>query len=87
MASHYGHFPHPLVYIEWFRPLRDLEPATGLYRLARSTRNQLRFGADVSVQDLFQAGHLMPRFGADKEYVSWLSGDVLECADGFYINP
>jgi hypothetical protein len=87
LPSHYGNFPHPLAYIEWFRPLRAPEPATGLYRLARSTRNQRRFGAVISVQDIFQAGHLMPRFGAGKVDASWLSGDVLERADEFYVNP
>ncbi|KIK32754.1 hypothetical protein CY34DRAFT_56743, partial [Suillus luteus UH-Slu-Lm8-n1] len=26
LPSHYGQFAHPLVYIEWFRPLREPEP-------------------------------------------------------------
>ncbi|OJA12402.1 hypothetical protein AZE42_10038 [Rhizopogon vesiculosus] len=43
-----------------------------------------RFGAVISVQDLFQAGHLMPGFRAGEVDVSWLSGDVLERADEFY---
>ncbi|KAG1724981.1 hypothetical protein EDB19DRAFT_1897836 [Suillus lakei] len=39
LPSHYGIFPHPLAYVEWFRPLCVPEPATNLYRLARLTCN------------------------------------------------
>ncbi|KAG1720164.1 uncharacterized protein EDB91DRAFT_1240430 [Suillus paluster] len=70
-----------------FQPLRDPEPATNLYRLARSTRNQWCFTSVISVQDLLQAAHLMPRFGLSKVDVSWINGDVLELADEFYVNP
>ncbi|KAG1898632.1 uncharacterized protein F5891DRAFT_1129435 [Suillus fuscotomentosus] len=87
LPSHYGKFPHPLAYVEWFRPLRDPEPATNLYRLARSTRNQWRFASVISVRDLLQAAHLMPRFGSSKVDVSWINGNVLELADEFYVNP
>ncbi|KAG1845658.1 hypothetical protein F4604DRAFT_1595466 [Suillus subluteus] len=37
LPSHYGEFPHLLVYVEWFCPLRNPEPVTDLYRLAYST--------------------------------------------------
>ncbi|KAG1866944.1 hypothetical protein C8R48DRAFT_599934 [Suillus tomentosus] len=87
LPSHYGKFPHPLAYVEWFRPLHDPEPATNLYQLARSTRNQRRFASVISVRDLLQAAHLMPRFGSSKVDVSWINGDVLELADEFYVNP
>ncbi|KAG1764573.1 hypothetical protein EV702DRAFT_981994 [Suillus placidus] len=87
LPSHYGKFPHLLAYVEWFRPLCDPEPVTNLYRLARSTRNQQRFTSIISVQDLLQAAHLMPRFGLSKVDVSWINSDVLELADEFYVNP
>lgn len=87
LPPQYGKFPHPLAYVEWFRPLRDPEPATNLYRLARSTRNQRRFAAVISIQVLLQAAHLIPRFGSSKVDVSWVNGDVLELADDFYVNP
>ncbi|KAG1734399.1 uncharacterized protein EDB91DRAFT_1238423 [Suillus paluster] len=87
LPCHYGKFPHPLVYVKWFRPLHDPEPATNLYQLARSTRNQRCFASVISVQDLLQAAHLMARFGSSKVDVSWINGDVLELADEFYVNP
>ncbi|KAG1906491.1 uncharacterized protein F5891DRAFT_941482 [Suillus fuscotomentosus] len=87
LPSQYGEFPHPLAYIEWFRPLCEPEAATRLYRVAQSTRNQQRFAAVVSVQDLLQGGHLFPRFGSGKVDVSWINSDVLELADEFYVNP
>ncbi|KAG1791700.1 uncharacterized protein HD556DRAFT_1309765 [Suillus plorans] len=60
LPSHYSKFPHSLAYVEWFRPLRDLELVTNLYRLARLTRNQRHFTSVISVRDLLQAAHLMP---------------------------
>ncbi|KAG1798045.1 hypothetical protein EV424DRAFT_1352616 [Suillus variegatus] len=87
LSSQYGEFPHPLAYIEWFRPLREPEAATRLYRVAWSTRNQQRFAAVISVQDLLQGGHLFPRFGSGKVDVSWINSDVLELANEFYVNP
>ena len=87
LPSHYGNFLHPLAYIEWFRPLRDPEPTTGLYRLGWSTRNQRRFAAVISVQDIWQACHLMPKFGSGKVAAPWVNGDVLELANEFFINP
>ncbi|KAG1831199.1 hypothetical protein DFJ58DRAFT_719589 [Suillus subalutaceus] len=79
LLSHYGNFSHPLAYIEWFRPLREPEPTTKLYRLAQSTCNQRRFTA--------VAGHLMPRFGSSKVEASLINGDVLELTNDFYFNP
>ncbi|KIK36139.1 hypothetical protein CY34DRAFT_109646, partial [Suillus luteus UH-Slu-Lm8-n1] len=38
----------------------------------------------ISIQDLLQAAHLIPRFGSSKVDVSWVNGDVLELADDFY---
>ncbi|KAG1730814.1 uncharacterized protein EDB91DRAFT_1239017 [Suillus paluster] len=78
LPSHYGKFPHPLAYPE---------PMTNLYRLAQSTHNQRCFAAVVSIQDLLQGGHLIPRFRSGKVDVSWINGDVLELADEFYVNP
>ncbi|KAG1890779.1 hypothetical protein F4604DRAFT_1913578 [Suillus subluteus] len=87
LPSQYSEFPHPLAYIKWFRPLREPEAATRLYRVAQSTRNQRKFAAVVSVQDLLQGGHLFPRFGSGKVDVSWINSDVLELADEFHVNP
>ncbi|KAG1738001.1 hypothetical protein EDB19DRAFT_1829294 [Suillus lakei] len=78
LPSHYGIFPHPLAYVKWFRLLHVPEPMTNLYRLTCSTCNQWHFTSVISIQDLLQAAHLMPRFGQSKVDVSWINGDVLE---------
>jgi hypothetical protein len=39
LPSHFGPFPHPLAYIEWFTPLGRPDASTGLYSISRSTRH------------------------------------------------
>jgi hypothetical protein len=83
---HYGQFPHPLAYIEWFQPLSRPDPQTGFYRLVRSTRNQKRFYAVVGVHELFAGCHLAPKFESMAD-ASWTLANVLERCEEFYLNP
>ncbi|OBZ67757.1 hypothetical protein A0H81_12304, partial [Grifola frondosa] len=39
LPQHLGHCPHPLVYVQWFRPLRGPDPTTGFHITSHSTRN------------------------------------------------
>jgi hypothetical protein len=86
LPAHYGQFPHPLAYIEWFQPFPRLNAQTGFYRLAQSTWNQVRFSAVVGVHELFTACHLSPRMGS-KVNASWTIVNVLEQCNDFYVNP
>lgn len=88
LPSHYGSFPHPLAYVEWFRPFTKPDAQSGLYRLARSTRDRRRFAAVISVQDIYQACHLSPRLGS-KEMArdsGWVPGGALEQCEDFFLN-
>ncbi|KAN0103980.1 hypothetical protein V8E52_011444, partial [Russula decolorans] len=54
LPSQYGTFPHPLAYIEWFRPFTAIDEAVGMYKVVRSTRNRARHSAVLL--------HLFPRY-------------------------
>ncbi|KAH9839785.1 uncharacterized protein C8Q71DRAFT_703179 [Rhodofomes roseus] len=60
----FGTLPHPLAYVEWYTPLRRLDPATGLYVISRSTRNGGKPNASVvTIDKIRRACHLIPKHG------------------------
>ncbi|KAH9979692.1 hypothetical protein BJV74DRAFT_879402 [Russula compacta] len=82
----YGSFPHPLAYVEWFRPFNMWDETIGMYKLARSTRNRVRHSAVVGVNDILQACHLAPKYGSSPFSRSWTHLNALEIANEFYFN-
>ncbi|KAI1794920.1 hypothetical protein LXA43DRAFT_1091504 [Ganoderma leucocontextum] len=42
LPDHIHHHPHPLLYVEWFRPFRGPEPNSGLYITSQSTAQHSR---------------------------------------------
>ncbi|KAH9986038.1 hypothetical protein BJV77DRAFT_928185, partial [Russula vinacea] len=38
LPSHYGSFPHPLAYIEWFWPFSTIDETVGMHKIIQSTR-------------------------------------------------
>jgi len=87
LPAQYGTFPHPLAYIEWFRPFTTRDKAIGLYKVARSTRNHIRHSEVISVNNILQACHLAPKYGStpvdnSRNYLDRLETD----ADTFLFN-
>ena len=78
-------FPHPLAYIEWFMPLRDLEPTIGMYKISRSTRHHRRNPAVVSVSDIMEDCHLSA-ICHGKIDPTWTMDNVLDMGTQFYVN-
>ncbi|KAJ7300370.1 hypothetical protein DFH08DRAFT_665390, partial [Mycena albidolilacea] len=66
---------HPLAYIEWFTPLNNPDPISGMYTTHRSTRNHTRNSAVVSVEHIVRACHLMAKCGS-KIDPKWTSFNV-----------
>lgn len=88
LPAQYGQFPHPLAYVEWFRPFSTFDNQTGFYRLARSTRHHRRLASVVSLGDVLQGCHLAPRFGVADIRLSHLKNrDAMEEFDDFLFNP
>ncbi|KAJ7788980.1 hypothetical protein B0H14DRAFT_3575250 [Mycena olivaceomarginata] len=79
-------FPHPLAYIEWFTPLNNPDPISGMYTTHRSTRNHTRNCAVISVEHIVRACHLMAKCGSAIDQ-KWTSFNVLDEAKMFHVNP
>ncbi|KII84510.1 hypothetical protein PLICRDRAFT_117586 [Plicaturopsis crispa FD-325 SS-3] len=85
LPPQFGSFPHPLVYVEWFRPLTAIDPLTGMFRIARSTRQHRPNSQIISADRVFQGCHLLPAFGPDPLHQSWTTDNILTFPD-FYLN-
>ena len=86
LPSHYGSFPHPLAYIEWFWPFSTIDETVGMHKIIQSTRNQAWHSAIVSMSNIFQACHLAPKYGPVPVDRSWTHLNVLEKSNEFYLN-
>jgi len=86
LPSHIGHFPHPLVYLRWFRQFRSPSPLTGFHQISYSTRNG-HFNAEiVSAKKVIRGCHLIPRFAAEPVDPSWITGSVIDLPIEFFLN-
>ncbi|KAF7328115.1 hypothetical protein MVEN_02568400 [Mycena venus] len=86
LPPQFGIYTHPLAYIEWFTPLNNPDPITGMFTTRRSTRLRRRSAAVISVEHIVRSCHLMAKCGATIDR-KWTSSNVLEEAAVFYVNP
>ena len=54
---------HPLAYVEWFTPLRQLDPDTGMFKVSISTRNHHRRTSIIPITQIVRSCHLLPIWG------------------------
>ncbi|KZP10905.1 hypothetical protein FIBSPDRAFT_899352 [Athelia psychrophila] len=87
LPAQYGTSLHPLAYVEWFRPLRTLDSRTGFHRQQRSTAQRQRLASIISVDTIWRACHLAPRFGSAPVDCLWVRSNVLEVMSDFVLNP
>ncbi|KAI1784413.1 hypothetical protein LXA43DRAFT_1101448 [Ganoderma leucocontextum] len=86
LPAHLGVLPHPLMYVQWFRPFRGPEPKSGLFTTSHSTLNKACRHSIVSANTLLRSCHLIPKYGLDDVDPEWTSDTVLdECSD-FFLN-
>ncbi|KDQ54674.1 hypothetical protein JAAARDRAFT_135540 [Jaapia argillacea MUCL 33604] len=85
LPPQFGHFPHPLAYVEWFTPFHKPDPATGMIILSRSTRDRRQNAAVVSVDRIIRSCHLMGK-STGKIDPRWTTNNTLEVAAKFYFN-
>ena len=87
LPPQFGHFPHPLAYVEWFTNLGSPDLLTGLHSVTRSTRQGKRNAEVISVDRIYRSCHLIPRFGAAINS-SLTADNVLEQSTiQFFVNP
>ncbi|KAG1821369.1 hypothetical protein EV424DRAFT_1472331 [Suillus variegatus] len=65
LPSRFGHLPHPLAYIHWFRPLQTFDDNLQSFKLTRSSRQQGPNAAVLPVNRVLHPCHLVPRFSRD----------------------
>ncbi|KAH7867867.1 uncharacterized protein C8R40DRAFT_998479, partial [Lentinula edodes] len=53
----------PLVYVEWFTPLRKLDKVTQMYRVERSMRGKIRNSSIIPITYIARSCHLVPFYG------------------------
>ncbi|KAG1837994.1 hypothetical protein F4604DRAFT_1941875 [Suillus subluteus] len=80
-----GTYSRALAYVEWFTPLWEPDPSSGLHQVSRSTRQLHRNAAVIDIDEIFRPCHLIPKMGPSVE-PGWMSVNVYEMANDFYLN-
>ena len=87
LPPQFGHYPHPLAYIEWFTRLGALDPNTGLHSVTCLTCQAQRNAEIVSVDRIVRGCHLIPWCGQSISS-SWTADNVLELGSiQYFVNP
>ncbi|KAG1775617.1 hypothetical protein EV702DRAFT_1115316 [Suillus placidus] len=74
-----------LAYVEWFTPLREPDPSSGLRQVSRSTRQLHRNAAVIYIDEIVRPCHLIPKMGPSVD-PGWTSANAYEMANDFYLN-
>ncbi|KAG2056156.1 hypothetical protein BDR06DRAFT_981584 [Suillus hirtellus] len=74
-----------LAYVEWFMPLREPDPSSGLHQVSRSTCQLHRNAAMIHLDEMVRPCHLIPKMGPSVD-PGWTSANVYEMAHDFYFN-
>ncbi|KAJ8075193.1 hypothetical protein PM082_019521 [Marasmius tenuissimus] len=80
-----GTYPHPLVYIHWFTPLRKIDEDTQMFRIERSSKNKVRSSSIIPITQVARSCHLIPYSGKQHER-TWTSESVLDQCHSFHLN-
>jgi hypothetical protein len=84
----FGRYPHPLVYVHWFKPLREPVDGLGMLQVSFSSHNHRQRASVIPLTDVQQSCHLIPAFGhASAKELGWTAEKVLQEAPSFYLNP
>lgn len=84
----FGRYPHPLVYVHWFKPLRDPIDSLGMFQVSFSSHNHQQRASVIPLTDVQQSCHLIPAFGrGSAKELGWTAETVLQEASSFYLNP
>ena len=81
-----GSYPDPVLYIQWFTPLRKIDEDTQMYRVERSSHNKAQNSSIIPITQVSRTCHLIPYSGKAHEH-RWTSETVLEQCHSFHLNP
>ena len=85
LPGRFSPIPTWLAYVDWYRPFRQVDPATGLHVIMPSRRSGQLNSEIIPLDDICQSIHLIPRFGTDMDE-SWTKWNVFDKCDKFLVN-
>ena len=81
-------FSQPLVYVHWFKALREPVEGIGMCITSLSSRNRRQRASIVLLSDILQTCHLIPVYGSHSAAtLRWSSSSIITEAPAFYLNP
>lgn len=86
LPEDYGIFPHPLAYVDWYKPLQPPVANIRMHELSLSSRNHRQNSSVIPITDILRSCHLIPLFGKVVN-PTWTSDRVLDQCKSFYLNP
>ncbi|KAI5990447.1 hypothetical protein EDD15DRAFT_2170319 [Pisolithus albus] len=86
LPPHLGSYPHPLVYVHWFKALNHFDSSVGMFRAIRSTQQRRPNATVIPIHHLIQPCHLIPKFPNGAVNPRWVQGHAMTDADVFYLN-
>jgi hypothetical protein len=81
----YGRFTVPLAYIEWYKPLTQIDKDLGMYKITPAFHNHHRRASIIPVTQIARSCHLIPRFSRTVDR-TLTTDDVLDRCESFYLN-
>ncbi|XP_006463153.1 hypothetical protein AGABI2DRAFT_152410 [Agaricus bisporus var. bisporus H97] len=73
----------PLLYVHWFKPLRDPVPDLGMYLVSFSSQNLQKRASIIPATNVISSCHLIPKFGQSID-PSWTSDNTIIRSPSFY---
>ena len=88
LPEHLQHslLPKKLAYVEWFTPFHAPHSDSGLFSVARASRNNGPVSEIIPLDFIVSSCHLIPRFGTKYHPAKWDSNTVPEECKSFFLN-
>lgn len=81
-------FAQPLVYVHWFKELRDPVEGIEMCLTSLSSRNRRPRASIIPLADILQTCHLIPVYGSrSATTLRWSPSSIITEAPSFYLNP
>ncbi|KAJ7186265.1 hypothetical protein GGX14DRAFT_383622, partial [Mycena pura] len=74
-----------LAYVEWYKPLTQLDKSLGMYKITPAMNLQNRRASIIPITLISRSCHFIPQFGPTADR-SMRSEDVLDVHKDFYLN-
>ncbi|EIM79626.1 uncharacterized protein STEHIDRAFT_69183 [Stereum hirsutum FP-91666 SS1] len=87
LPEEFGPFKTPLAYVQWFTPLREADPISGMHIVSRSTRQHQRFATVIPITEIARSCLLTPKPRQSHIPRTWTTDNVVEECETFFLNP